>query len=464
MHNTSGCMSAIHCSTRSRRAFSELTFQVAIRTAATVANCQRTSYADLARRRVALTGSGTGGASITATAAFEARFLAGGDGGSVCNHGRHGRDRRGCGYRWCLLRPRLGRLRRLNRRLRGRLLHRPLLRHRVGDRRARPAPTAGVLGAGAAVAAAFRLRFGVASAGVSAGGTLHRRHRRDCQIDAAAGRGEALDDEGDRFADLHELAGAARRRVGHQAQRHVSLDVADPHVCAVRRVVLDDRVDAAARLVMFDECEEGQAGRWCRCSSGSVQRRPSPARASACQQPWPRRADSLPRRCLACCRRPRPRLLQRGTGRWRRGDGHRLARLGACRFGLRRLAALGLTDRLATGRAAYRQAVDEDPTDVWDRLSADQAAFVEEPAVSSVELLVAVVRQDRCLHLVGDAQHERVAAADGAGRWSNDLVVADSSVELGDLLGVDAMAERGVDHDRDQRVGMLRLCTPQRPR
>src|SRR3954451_9040377 len=80
MHNTSGCMSAIHCSTRSRRAFSELTFQVAIRTAATVANCQRTSYADLARRRVALTGSDTCGASIAATAAFDARFLAGGDG------------------------------------------------------------------------------------------------------------------------------------------------------------------------------------------------------------------------------------------------------------------------------------------------------------------------------------------------------------------------------------------------
>src|SRR3954465_3809322 len=77
MHSTSGCMSAIHCSTRSRRAFSELTFHVAIRTVATVANCQRTTYADLARRRVALTGSGTCGAAMTATACFEARFLAG---------------------------------------------------------------------------------------------------------------------------------------------------------------------------------------------------------------------------------------------------------------------------------------------------------------------------------------------------------------------------------------------------
>src|SRR3954451_19015613 len=77
MHSTSGCMSAIHCSTRSRRAFSELTFQVAIRTVATVANCQRRAYADLARRRVALTGSGAWGGAMTATACFEARFLAG---------------------------------------------------------------------------------------------------------------------------------------------------------------------------------------------------------------------------------------------------------------------------------------------------------------------------------------------------------------------------------------------------
>src|SRR4051812_21268968 len=80
MHNTSGCMSTIHCSIRSRRAFSELTFHVAIRTVATVANRQRNTYADLARRRVAFTGSATWGASMTATACFEARFLAGGVG------------------------------------------------------------------------------------------------------------------------------------------------------------------------------------------------------------------------------------------------------------------------------------------------------------------------------------------------------------------------------------------------
>src|SRR4029079_17888781 len=78
MHNTSGCMSASHCSTRSRRAFNELTFQVAIRTGATVSNCRRADYADLARRRVALTGSCTSGTATASAATFlAARFFAG---------------------------------------------------------------------------------------------------------------------------------------------------------------------------------------------------------------------------------------------------------------------------------------------------------------------------------------------------------------------------------------------------
>src|SRR6185295_1222314 len=78
MHNTSGCMSASHCSTRSRRAFNELTFQVAIRTDATVANCRPEDYADLALRRVGLTTSGASGAVAAAGAFLEARFFAGG--------------------------------------------------------------------------------------------------------------------------------------------------------------------------------------------------------------------------------------------------------------------------------------------------------------------------------------------------------------------------------------------------
>ena len=47
------------------------------------------------------------------------------------------------------------------------------------------------------------------------------------EVDAAPGRGEAGDDERDGVADLHHLAGAARRRVAHQAQRHVAAHVAD---------------------------------------------------------------------------------------------------------------------------------------------------------------------------------------------------------------------------------------------
>ena len=73
-----------------------------------------------------------------------------------------------------------------------------------------------------------------------------------------------------------------------------------------------------------------------------------------------------------------------------------------------------------------------------------------------VELLVAVVRQDGGVDLVGDAEDERVAASDGAGRRRDHLVVADSSVELGHLLRVDPMAEGGIDHDGDQGVRVLR--------
>ena len=90
------------------------------------------------------------------------------------------------------------------------------------------------------------------------------------------------------------------------------------------------------------------------------------------------------------------------------------------------------------------------------RLAADEATLVEQPRVGAVELLVAVVRQDGRVDLVGDAQHERVATTDRAGRRRDDLVVADCCIELGDLFGIDAMTEGGVDDDGDQRVGVLR--------
>ena len=65
---------------------------------------------------------------------------------------------------------------------------------------------------------------------------------------------------------------------------------------------------------------------------------------------------------------------------------------------------------------AHRRPGHEHPADVGHGLAADEAAVVEQPRELAVELLERVVRQDRRLGLVGDGEHEGVAAADGAGR------------------------------------------------
>jgi hypothetical protein len=79
-----------------------------------------------------------------------------------------------------------------------------------------------------------------------------------------------------------------------------------------------------------------------------------------------------------------------------------------------------------------------------------------------VELLERVVAQDAGADLVGDAQHEGVAPTDGARRRGDELVVGDRFVELGRLLLVDAVPERGVHHDRDHGVGELIPVRPHR--
>ena len=115
------------------------------------------------------------------------------------------------------------------------------------------------------------------------------------------------------------------------------------------------------------------------------------------------------------------------------------------------IALLGLAYSHPTLRAANRVAVDEDPTDVWDRLATDQASLVEQPFVLAVEFLERVVRQHVSIGFVGNRQHERIAAADGSGRWSDQFVVGDRLVEVLDFPAVDPVPERGVDDDRDDR-------------
>ncbi len=85
-------------------------------------------------------------------------------------------------------------------------------------------------------------------------------------------------------------------------------------------------------------------------------------------------------------------------------------------------------------------------------LSADQATRIEQPAILPVELLIAVVGQHGGIDLFGDAEDEAITSPDGAGWWRDKLVGVDGILELGELRGIDAMAERGVDDDGDQRL------------
>ena len=89
------------------------------------------------------------------------------------------------------------------------------------------------------------------------------------------------------------------------------------------------------------------------------------------------------------------------------------------------------------------------------RFAADQATFVEEPLVIAVEFLERVVGQDRGLRLLSDAQHERIAATDSTSGRCDEFVVGDALLELLGFLLVDAMPERGVDHDGDRGVRVV---------
>ena len=90
-------------------------------------------------------------------------------------------------------------------------------------------------------------------------------------------------------------------------------------------------------------------------------------------------------------------------------------------------------DRLAADRPAHGAARDPDPSDVRHGLATDEAALVEQPVVLAVELLERVVREDRRLGLLGDAQHERIATTDRTRGRGDEFVVGDRGVELLDL-------------------------------
>lgn len=72
-----------------------------------------------------------------------------------------------------------------------------------------------------------------------------------------------------------------------------------------------------------------------------------------------------------------------------------------------------------------------------------------------MELLVTVIRQNCRFRLLGNAQDERIPAADGSRGRRDQFVVFDCLVESRNFLRIDAVTERGVDNDRDCSLGMF---------
>ena len=246
-------------------------------------------------------------------------------------------------------------------------------------------------------------------------------------------------------AELEHLAGAPRRRVGEQAERHVAAHVADRDVGAVRRVRVDHAVDGAYRpggcctnsrngISSLTFCVEASApcGRGAAAGAGGAAAderfRPrddlgatSAGAGASFSTIAARRAPPAPRRPAATAPAAAPSAP--ASAGW--------PACSPCGGSTDAPPPPPLRAGPAADRPLDRQPIDEHPADERHRLATDQAALVEQPRVLAVELLERVVAQDPRADLVGDAQHEGVAAADGAGRRRHQLVVGDRLVERG---------------------------------
>jgi hypothetical protein len=72
-----------------------------------------------------------------------------------------------------------------------------------------------------------------------------------------------------------------------------------------------------------------------------------------------------------------------------------------------------------------------------------------------VELLKRVIGQHDGADLVGYPEQESISPADGARRWGNDVPVIFCFFEARPLLHRDAVAERSVDDNGDNVIGVL---------
>ena len=203
------------------------------------------------------------------------------------------------------------------------------------------------------------------------------------------------------------FAWRARCRRLHQPNRQITSDVTDSNVGAVRSERLDHTFDLRSDRELDDECvvllrgvdrrrRGKRPARWC---SGQL----------SAGRPWdgacrcPRGRPWCRSRCWPCHRsRQCP---------WNRSR-HR------CRFvrhtTLWRCVVLG----------PYGKSINEDPANVRHGLATDETTLIEQPGVLVVKLLIAVVGNDGCVHLVGNHQHETVSTTNRTRRWCYQFTVS----------------------------------------
>ena len=83
------------------------------------------------------------------------------------------------------------------------------------------------------------------------------------------------------------------------------------------------------------------------------------------------------------------------------------------------------------------------------RLAANQTSLLEQPWIVVVELLIAVVRHHRCIHLVGDHQYETISSAQRTRRRRHQFAVGNRLGKLDGFLLVDTVSKTRIHHHRD---------------
>ena len=229
-----------------------------------------------------------------------------------------------------------------------------------------------------------------------------------------------MHDKRARFAKIQYLPRTARWWIPELAQRDITLRVAGVHVRAMRRETIDSSFHHRANRVIDDERQVHELvvdrlvtsaerrrrhARRCGLALRAAARPTVTPSSPPCAGRLPPRPSSPPSSWLA------PVALVAGAFIGVRGVDCALVVFRASRTDL----------RLAGPRTGARSTKTQ-PT-LAHRLAADQASFVEEPWVVTVELLERVVGEHIGVGTVCDLQDERVATADRTSRWCHQFAV-----------------------------------------